>query len=43
MWTQSMKVFLGGRKLWRYEFGDVVAPKPQDSESLDIFACHLEN
>ena len=43
MWAQNMEVFLRGRKLWRYVSGDILAPKQQDGESLDKFACWLED
>lgn len=43
MLTLNMEAFLRGHKLWHYVSRDVIAPKQQDREGLDVFEWHLED
>jgi hypothetical protein len=43
LWSQNIKVFLRGRRLWCYVSGETVAPTQREGESADKFASRFDD
>ena len=42
-WSQAMRSYLKGRKLWLYVFGDRPIPEKEDKETDSAYAIRIEN
>ena len=42
-WSQAMRSYLKGRKLWLYVFGDRPIPKKEDKETDSSYAIQIED
>ena len=42
-WSQAMRSYLKGRKLWLYVFGDYPIPEKVDKETDSAYAIRIED
>ena len=42
-WSQAMRIYLKGRKLWLYVFGDRPIPKQVDKETDSAYVIRIED